>query len=229
METNIGPGLGYHQFIFHSSLSYNSTTNTEYLQDDCLRLRVKTVVLYSTPLFLKTPAWQDPLTASQSLCEFTVTEFTKRKHFSNTFYSPPFYTHPQGYKMCLRVDANGFGSGKGTHVSIFASLMRGEHDDQLQWPFEGDVIVELMNWKRNRRHHKHTIHFYYYPGESESLNAHCVRVTEGDISEHSFGCPEFISHCSLSYNHITNTEYLQDDCVRVSVTVHSKHKPCVIA
>ena len=60
-------GWGNPQFIPHSSLSYNRTTNIEYLHDDCLRLRVKTVAIYSTPLLLKTPAWQDPLTASQSL------------------------------------------------------------------------------------------------------------------------------------------------------------------
>ena len=39
-QDTYGVTVGYHQFIPHSSLSYNSTTNTEYLQDDCLRLRV---------------------------------------------------------------------------------------------------------------------------------------------------------------------------------------------
>ena len=130
-------------FISHSSLTYNPTTNTEYLQDDCLQLRVKTVALYSTLFLLKTPAWQDPLTASKSLCEFTVTEFSKRKQVNNYYYSPPFYTHLQGYKMCLQVHANGFGTGKGTHFSAYVHLMEGEHDDQLQWPFEGGIIIEL--------------------------------------------------------------------------------------
>ena len=31
-----GPRLGNQQFTSHSSLSYNLTTNTEYLQDECL-------------------------------------------------------------------------------------------------------------------------------------------------------------------------------------------------
>ena len=40
-----GPRFGNQQFISHSSLPYNPTTNTEYLQDECLQLRVKAVIL----------------------------------------------------------------------------------------------------------------------------------------------------------------------------------------
>ena len=156
-------------FIPNSSLSYNPTTNTEYLQDDFLQLRVKNVIVYSTPLFLKTPDWQDPLTASQSLCEFTVTEFSKRKQFDNMHYSPPFYTHPQGYKMYLEVVPNGVGSGKGTHMSIYAHLKKGEHDNQLQCPFEGEIVLELLNWRENRGHHKWTINF----NRSSHANSSC--------------------------------------------------------
>ena len=49
----------------------------------------------------------------------------------NVVYLPPFYTHPQchGYRMCVRVDPNGNGDGKGTHVSIFTYMMQGPFDD----------------------------------------------------------------------------------------------------
>ena len=40
--------------------------------------------------------------------------------------SPHFCTHPGGYKMCVRVDANGFGSATGTYVSVYAYLMKGK-------------------------------------------------------------------------------------------------------
>ena len=65
----------------------------------------------------------------------TMTNYEKRKKSSDQWYSPPFYTHPQGYKMCLRVYVNGSGGHKGTHVSLYAYLMRGEFDDYLKWPF----------------------------------------------------------------------------------------------
>ena len=125
-------GYGSSLFISHTDLSYNPTTNTEYLQDDCLRLRVSDIVVYSTALLHKTPSWQESLlTTNQSVGNFTLTELSKRKQFNNQYYSPPFYTHPQGYKLCLKVYANCIRSGEGTHVSILATLMRGEHDQHL--------------------------------------------------------------------------------------------------
>ena len=91
--------------------------------------------------------------------EFVLTNFTERKSSNRVWYSPPFYTHPQGYKMCLRVYANGNGDGKGTHVSVSAYLMRGEFDDHLKWPFQGRVVLQLCNHLEDKRHHGHTISF----------------------------------------------------------------------
>ena len=25
-------------------------------------------------------------------------------------------------------------------------IMKGQHDDRLQWPFTGTIIIELLNW-----------------------------------------------------------------------------------
>ena len=203
-------GYGSTLFISHTDLSYNPTTNTEYLQDDCLQLRVSDVVVYSTALLHKTPSWQESLTTNQSVDEFTLTEFSKHKQLNNQYYSPPFYTHPQGYKLCLRVDAYGNGDGEGTHVSIFTALMRGEHDQHLQWPFTGDIIFELLNWREDKEHQNKTL--------SIDSSSGYVRVTQGMYGA-SRGYQQFISHSSLPYNPITNTEYLQDDCLRLRVSV----------
>ena len=66
------------------------------------------------------------------------------------YLSPPFYSHPKGHKLCLSVFANCKNIGKSTHVSVYVTLMRGEYDDQLKWPFEADIVVELCNWKKTR-------------------------------------------------------------------------------
>ena len=205
-------GYGSTLFISHTDLSYDPTTNTEYLQDDCLRLRVSDVVVYSTALLHKTPSWQNPFATNQSVDEFTLTEFTltefpKRRQFNNQYYSQPFHTHLLGYKLCLQVDANGQGSGKNTHVSICATLMRGEHDQHLQWPFTGDIIFELLNWRENKGHHKKTL--YINSGHGY------VRVRYGKSECYH----QFISHSSLPYNSTTNTEYFQDGCLRLRVSV----------
>ena len=51
------------------------------------------------------------------------------------WHSPPFYFR-EGYKMCLALHPNGIGKGEGTHVSLSLLLMRGEFDDQLEWPIQ---------------------------------------------------------------------------------------------
>lgn len=62
-----------------------------------------------------------------------------------SLYSPPFYTSPHGYRLCLRAYLNGDGTGKGTHISLFLVLMRGEYDDLLSWPFRHRVTLTLIS------------------------------------------------------------------------------------
>ena len=83
--------------------------------------------------------------------------FDELKKEGTTWYSRPFYTGMGGYKMCLRVDANGDGDGKGTHVSVYTCLMRGEFDSHLKWPFRGTVTIQLVNQLEDKEHHTGTI------------------------------------------------------------------------
>ena len=201
-ETAIGYGSA--QFISHTDLA--PTTNTEYLRDDYLKLRVSAIVYYSTPLlhWYMTPAWQDSLSTAQSgTAQFTVTECSKRKQFNNQYISPPFTTSPQGYRLCLRVDTNGRGCGKGSHLSIFAYIMKGQHDDHLQWPFTGTISFELLNWLEDKEHYKRTL-----------VLTDFVRVTKRKYGNFT-GYPQFISQSSL--NSSTNPLFLYQDCICVRV------------
>ena len=195
--------LGSPQFISHTDLV--PTTNTVYLSDDCLKLRVSAAV-YSPLLLPLTPAWQDSLSTTKFGIQFTISEYSKRKQFNNQYYSPPFTTSPQGYTLCLKVFTNGDGSGKGSHLSIFAHIMKGQHDDRLQWPFTGTIIIELLNWLENKRHFKGTL--------SIDTDDKFVRVTEGEYGSVT-GYARFVPHSSL--NSSTNTQYLYQDCIRMRV------------
>ena len=42
-----------------------------------------------------------------------------------TLFSPTFTTSKHGYRLCASVCLNGDGKGKGTHMSIFVSLLKG--------------------------------------------------------------------------------------------------------
>jgi hypothetical protein len=52
-----------------------------------------------------------------------------------SFYSPAFYTSATGYRLCIRLYLNGDGTARGTHLSIFLVVLRGQYDALLQWPF----------------------------------------------------------------------------------------------
>ena len=64
-----------------------------------------------------------------------------------SLYSPPFYTSPHGYRMCIRTYLNGDGIGKGTHLSLFFVMMQSEQDNLLPWPFKQSVRFTLINQK----------------------------------------------------------------------------------
>ena len=89
--------------------------------------------------------------------EFIMTQFALYKKRNYHWCSPPFYTGPGGYKLCLRVDANGWRSGTISHVSVYAHLMRGEFDNTLTWPFKGDITIQLVNHYDSRNHREWTI------------------------------------------------------------------------
>ena len=202
---------GTSEFIPYSSLSYNSATNTEYLQDDCLRLRVKGVVVYSTLHSRKVPIWQSR--SPTKYPEFTVTQFSQRMQLENVFFSHPFYTSPEGYKLCLKVYAGGYSSGRGTHVSMYAYLLTGDHDDKLIWPFTGDIVIEILNWKSDHSHHRKVLQF-----DDDSADASRARVYDADaLAPSGNGKCKVIPHSILFPRYNSATKYLEDDCIRIRV------------
>ncbi|XP_065897132.1 TNF receptor-associated factor 3-like [Dysidea avara] len=66
-----------------------------------------------------------------------------------SLYSAPFYTSRFGYRLCLRVYLDGDGSGKGRYISYFLTIMKGEYDALLEWPFQHMVTMTLVNQKGN--------------------------------------------------------------------------------
>ena len=131
--------------------------------------------------------------------DIVMDEFRKRKQTDDDWYSPPFYSHVGGYKMCLNVDANGHGKeGKGTHVSVFVRLMRGEFDDDLKWPFSGEITVQLRT--TNPHEPQHSMVFVLDDDCSDKVVCKPTR-------ERNFGLGyDFISHRDLYAGH-----YLKDN------------------
>ena len=190
--------------------------NTEFLRNDCIHIKVESVDVYSSHNIFKGPFWRCPSHDTQELCHFMLTHFNKRKQHKSPYFSDPFVTHENGYKMQIRVDADHDGHG---HIGVCVYLMKGPMDDILLWPFHGDVVVELLNWREDNGHHSGVIEL-----SSNVSNSACSRVITGERGSKGWGYSQFIKHSCLKYNSYTNTQYLQDDCLlfRVKeVIVHS--------
>ena len=91
--------------------------------------------------------------------------------------------------MCLSVEANGFGTSKGMHISVLIHIMKGEFDDQLKWPYVSKIMIMLVDQLENRRHCTKTVSFYQAPEVYEK------RVTNGATNPAGYGTSSFLSHC----------------------------------
>ena len=150
---------------------------------------------------------------------FKLMQFSQKKEENEDWNSLGFYTSPGGYKMKLNVCPNGDGNGKGKHVSCFICLMPGEYDDTLEWPFQGEVTIELLNQLEDKNHKEYTTHY------NESVPEECKQRV-GARSK-GWGKTRLITHSKLEHNPITNCQYLKDDSLyfRISVKATSKTKP----
>uniref|UniRef100_A0A669E092 TNF receptor-associated factor n=1 Tax=Oreochromis niloticus TaxID=8128 RepID=A0A669E092_ORENI len=128
-----------------------------------------------------------------------------------SLYSQPFYTGYFGYKMCARVYLNGDGMGKGTHLSLFFVVMRGEYDALLPWPFKQKVTLMLMDQGPSRKHLGDA--FKPDPNSSSFRRP----VAEMNIAS---GCPLFVSQ-----NVLETGTYIKDDTIFIKVTVDTSDLP----
>ena len=145
--------------------------------------------------------------------DFTMTEFKSKKKNDVDWYSPPFYTHSHGYRMCIRVDANGCGDGEGTHLSVYAYLMQGPYDDDLMWPFQGVITVQHLNQLEDGNHRIYTINF-----TGNTLPIAMNRVTSGERAGSGCGTHTSLPHTQLELNSKGNCQYLKDDQLKFRVS-----------
>ena len=151
-------------------------------------------------------ATKEILRLRNRLLKNTVTfRLKKNIEFDNqNIFSPAIFTSASGYKLCICVFANGRGDGKGTHVSVYAHLMKGDNDDSLSWPFTGTITVALLNQLEDKNHLKRTLTFSADYVASQ-------RVIDVEKAPNGWGWRKFISHADLVHKPSTNIQYLKDD------------------
>ena len=138
---------------------------------------------------------------------FTVSRFSDRKFNKEPFVSSAFYSHLRGYKLCVRVDVHGVHN----ELAVYCCLMKGEHDNTLVWPFQGNVHLRIQNQLGNHAHYEKMIS--YDEGTADNKRG---RVTTGDKS-YLHGFQRFISHEELALDRDRNCQYLKGDAVDFEV------------
>ncbi len=196
------------------SLNAKSTvqqTEISKLNADCTRLVAENSHL-TTKVFELEPLHQTfkaalPLVCTRpvelSLPVLVMMDFYQHRHVDDNWYSPPVYTHNRGYKICLRVAANGDDSSTGTHVSVYVNFMKGEFDNLLKWPFHGIISIRLLDQDGHKDHKTDSI---VYDG---TVKDNCSRVMEGDMDPGwGWGKAEFIAHSQLEPKYLKNNTLL---------------------
>ena len=152
---------------------------------------------YSTALQVELPVPSDRL---------IMAHFKEHKKAGDSWYSLPVYTHHHGYRIRLRVDANGHMSGARTHVSVYVVFMKGEFDYSLQWPFRGVISFQLLDQVKGEDHKTYSITY-----DSTVNDKFCRRVTKGEMAKVGRGSAKFIAHRELRPN------YLQADALHFQI------------
>ncbi|XP_073241863.1 TNF receptor-associated factor 2-like [Porites lutea] len=152
---------------------------------------------------------QEQFSTYDGILLWKVTEVARRTEEArsgrqSSIYSPCFYTSRHGYKMCARLYLNGDGMGKGTHLSLFFVLMRGEFDALLRWPFRQKVTMMLMD----QDNVEHVIDAFRPDPRSTSFQR---PRRQSNIAS---GCPNF---CSLS--DLNSHAYVRDDTMFIKIIV----------
>ena len=176
----------------------------EHEGDDALHLQVAVDTIV---------AMQDHNTPTVHVFKMPNVESYRKSH--ERWSGPPFYSHPGGYKLHLRVHINKNGNDK---VAVYIALMRGRNDDNLIWPFRAEINIVLLNQLADTNHHSYQLD--YSGDECNCYNS----VQSGECV--GWGTSNFISYSKLQHDGVF-PRYLKDDSLyfRVSVKVHDNNKP----
>ena len=124
--------------------------------------------------------------------------------FKTALYSHPFYSAQFGYKMCAKIYMNGDGVGKGSHLSLFFVVMRGDYDALQTWPFQKKITMMLLDQGNG----DHMIDTFHSDPQSSSF-----RRPKSEMNIAS-GSSLFMPLDSLN-----NRQYIKDDVMFVKIIV----------
>jgi small-conductance mechanosensitive channel len=137
--------------------------------------------------------------------KFTMENFSKKKANGDIWKSPPMYTTPGGYKLCIVIDTNLISKHmpQSECVKVELLMMSGEYDNQLEWPVTATFTLELINHFEDGENMAHTV-----------MPTWWKRLYSSEI-DHIY--VSFIFHSES--NPATRTHFLKDDALHFILSV----------
>lgn len=133
-----------------------------------------------------------------------------------SIYSPIFYSSSTGYKMRVRLFLFGDGSARRTHMSLFFSIMKGEYDAILPWPFHYKVTFCLLDQTGNNRH---IIDSFFPDIKSNSFQR------PKEAANIASGIPKFFPLPMLLQD---DNQYVREDTLYIKIIIALDEKPKLI-
>uniref|UniRef100_F6T7F9 Zinc finger protein n=1 Tax=Ciona intestinalis TaxID=7719 RepID=F6T7F9_CIOIN len=125
--------------------------------------------------------------------------------------SPLFYSARFQYKLAVLLLPNGDGKAKGTHLSIYVRLCKGEYDALLSWPYRLPIEISLIDQSQDPRARiNHT--YSLRPNPCKENKPFLGRPT-------SESNPSFGSQTFMPLDTLNTRDYIRDDAIFIRVSV----------
>ena len=214
--------------LFSAMFVYNISTNVFARKEELTDLHQnflasgEQIKQLKTDLFEQTHFLQDESTCKADKFVWSFSKFNWRFWEAKTgsqlcFFSEPFFVEPYGYKMHIAICPSGYPT-QGTHLSVFASLLRSRNDDVLPWPFQQKVVFTLVDQQDDTSKMKN-IKKAISPKKRPNLKRSFARPPKScNMNTDSFGYNNFISHVDLY-----KRRYVRDDTILIQLEVYPLH------
>jgi len=200
--------LGQSQVTLQKELDECNSKLSAYKDENAnLRTKVDELKTEVSTLKFKVPSsdHEDDGYQLTSPCILLLDKFDQIKRSdSGVWNSPPFYSHPNGYKMQMTIFID-------DNIALVIEILEGKFDKHLSWPMKASVSVELLNVIEDNTH--------WIKKFDDVTGFQMSSVFSRGISP-VVECEWFTSCKYLRFFPPKNSQYLEDNKLRFRVTVN---------